>query len=155
MHRERVLNFGREMKMYCISSNTPFEKSELYVSMRRRSTTLTSKDRLHARTKRLTYHRLRHSHFWSSQVLRRSQEVGNDRTALLHPFEHLVQLLNTASRVRDELLLGRRTRIGRRKRVRADAGLSEHVGEGVHGLIERCQVRWERFTIDTRRGATC
>ena len=88
-----------------------------------------------------------HSHLWSPQVLRRSQEVGNDRTALLHPFELLIQPLNTASRIRDELLLGRRTRvpcIGRRKRVRADAGLSEHVGEGLHDLIERCQVRWEK-----------
>lgn len=85
-----------------------------------------------------------HSRLWSPQALRGSQEVDNDRTALLHPFELVVQLLNATGRVRDELLLGLRTRvpcIGRRERVRADPGLSEHVGEHVHGLIERRQVR--------------
>lgn len=83
----------------------------------------------------------------SPQVLRNSQEAGNDRTALLHPFKRFVQLLHAAGRVHDELLLGRRTRrvpcavSGCSERVGADAGLSELVGERVYGLIECRQVR--------------
>lgn len=80
---------------------------------------------------------------WSSQVLRNGQEVGNDRAALLHPFERLVQLLNAAGRVHDELLLGRQARcVGCREWVGADARLSEYVGEDVYRLIERRQVHW-------------
>ena len=72
------------------------------------------------------------SRLWSSQVLKCSQEVRNDRTALLHPFELLVQLLTTAGRVRDELLLGWRARVpcvDHRERVRANAGSPEHLSE--------------------------
>ena len=87
------------------------------------------------------------SYLGSSRALRGSQEVGNDCTALLHPFKLLVQLLNATCRVRNELLLGLRIRVavawvGHREWVGADAGLSEHVGEGVQRLIERCQVRY-------------
>ena len=87
------------------------------------------------------------SHLWSSRALRGSQEVGNDSTALLHPFKLLVQLLNATYRVRNELLLGRRTRVacvghGEWVLVGANAGLSEHVGEGVQRLVERCRVRY-------------
>ena len=62
-------------------------------------------------------------------------------------FKLLVQLLNATYRVRNELLLGRRTRVacvghGEWVLVGANAGLSEHVGEGVQRLVERCRVRY-------------